>query len=77
MKARGRSQDQALLRTVVNKKNQTYSQKRLIKDLEQIENEKIPTVGVTARPLENNLYVWHANIRGPEGTLYEGGVFHF
>ena len=34
MKARGRSQDQALLRTVVNKKNQTYSQKRLIKDLE-------------------------------------------
>jgi len=51
MKKRGRSTDQALLRTAINKKYQTYSHKRLIKDLEEIENEKIPTVGVTARPL--------------------------
>lgn len=70
MKKRGRSQDQALLRTVVNKKSQTYSQKRLIKDLQEIEKEKIPTVGVTARPLENDMFVWHANIKGPEKTPY-------
>jgi ubiquitin-protein ligase len=76
MKKRGRSTDQALLRTGINKKYQTFSHKRLIKDLEEIENEKVPTVGVTARPLENNIFIWHANIRGPEGTLYEGGVFH-
>lgn len=76
MKKRGRSKDQALLRTAVNKKMQTYSHKRLMKDLEEIEKEKIPTVGVTARPLERDLFTWHANIRGPENTLYEGGVFH-
>lgn len=76
MKKRGRSTDQALLRTVANKKMQTYAHKRLIKDLEEIDREKIPTVGVTARPMENDIFVWHANIRGPEGTLYEGGVFH-
>jgi ubiquitin-protein ligase len=34
-------------------------------------------VGVSARPLSNSLYIWHGNLRGPEGTLYEGGVFHF
>lgn len=33
-------------------------------------------VGVTARPLSNSLYQWHGNLRGPEGTPYEGGVFH-
>ena len=76
MKKRGRSKDQALLRTAASKKMQTFSHKRLMKDLEEIENEKIPTVGVTARPLEKDLFTWHANIRGPEGTLYEGGVFH-
>ena len=61
----------------MNEKGQTFSHKRLIKDFEEIENEKIPTVGVTARPLESDLFTWHANIRGPEKTLYEGGVFHF
>ena len=65
MKSKGRSTDQALLRTALNKKLQTYSHKRLIKDLEEIEKEKIPTVGVTARPLDNNIFVWHANLRGP------------
>jgi ubiquitin-protein ligase len=76
MKKQGRSKDQALLRTAVSKKLQTFSHRRLMKDLEEIENEKIPTVGVTARPLESDLFTWRANIRGPEGTLYEGGVFH-
>jgi len=48
----------------------------LLKDLDAINRETIPTVGVTARPLEHDLFIWHANIRGPEGTPYEGGVFH-
>lgn len=71
MKKRGRSTDQALLRTAINKKYQTYSHKRLLRDLEEIENEKVPTVGVTARPLlENNMFIWHANIRGPGKELF-------
>lgn len=47
-----------------------------MKDLEELNNEKIPTVGVTARPLETDLFTWHANIRGPGNTLYAGGIFH-
>ena len=34
MKKRGRSTDQALIRTTINKKYQTFAHKRLIKDLE-------------------------------------------
>jgi len=73
---RQRSSDQALLRAAVNKKNQTFAMKRLAKDLEEIDNETIPTVGVVARPLGEDLFVWHGNIRGPAGTAYEGGIFH-
>lgn len=76
MKKPGKSIDQALLRAQVNKKAQTFAHKRLVKDLEEIDNEKIPTVGVVARPLETDLFCWHGNIKGPEKTLYEGGVFH-
>lgn len=76
MKKQGRHIDKALLSTSINEKNMNLCHRRLIKDLAEIDNEKIPTVGVTARPLENDLLTWHANIRGPENTLYEGGVFH-
>ena len=51
MKMRGKSSDQALIRAALNKKNQTFAMKRLAKDLEEIDNEQIPTVGVVARPL--------------------------
>lgn len=76
MKKQGRSTDQALLRTAINKNIQTFSHKRLMKDLQEIQNETIPTVGVIARPLDHDIFTWHGNIIGPKGTLYEGGIFH-
>ena len=36
-----------------------------------------PLVGVTAKPLPNDMYTWHGNLRGPSGTKWESGVFHF
>ena len=68
--------EKALLRTLATKKSQPYALRRLMKDLQEIEKNTIPTVGVTARPQNDNMYIWHANLRGPEGTPYEGGVFH-
>lgn len=44
--------------------------------MKELENCDIPTVGVTARPLESSIFTWHGNLRGPEGTPYQGGVFH-
>eukprot|EP00831_Metopus_contortus_P031985 TRINITY_DN25959_c0_g1_i1.p1 TRINITY_DN25959_c0_g1~~TRINITY_DN25959_c0_g1_i1.p1 ORF type:complete len:1431 (-),score=259.64 TRINITY_DN25959_c0_g1_i1:38-4204(-) len=72
----GMVKDKALLRTLATKKSQPYALRRLMKDLQEIEKNEIPTVGVTARPQNDNMYIWHANLRGPEGTPYEGGVFH-
>lgn len=48
-----------------------------MKDLKEMEDSTIPLVGVSARPLSSSLYVWHGNIKAPEGSAYKGGVFHF
>ena len=32
---------------------------------------------VSVSPLSHNFMEWHGNLKGPEGTPYEGGVFHF
>lgn len=73
---KGKSKNNAFIRTLANKGAQNFATKRLMRDLKEIKEELVPTVGVTAEPLSENLFIWHANIKGPEGTLYEGGVFH-
>lgn len=47
------------------------------------ENEKIKKgdprleVGISTGPVsEDNLFYWNASIFGPEGTMWEGGIFH-
>jgi ubiquitin-protein ligase len=67
--------DTALLKTMVNK-NKSWAMKRLMKDLKELEENTIPTVGVTARPTDKDIFTWRGNLRGPEGTPYHGGVFH-
>ena len=32
---------------------------------------------VCVSPLSHDFTEWHGNLKGPEGTPYEGGVFHF
>lgn len=73
---KGRATDRALLRSTVVKSEQTNAARRLQKDLKELEDCDIPLVGVSARPLSNNLYTWHGNLRGPKDSPYEGGVFH-
>jgi ubiquitin-conjugating enzyme (huntingtin interacting protein 2) len=47
---------------------------RLMKELTEI--SKADTSGVTAAPVEDgNLRHLKGTIQGPEGTVYEGGVF--
>lgn len=52
------------------------SMRRLQKDYQELKDCKIPLVGVAAVPDEKDMNIWHANIRGPEGTPYKGGVWH-
>ena len=44
--------------------------------MKELLDSKIPLVGISALPMENNLYEWHGNLRGPAGSPWAGGVFH-
>ena len=67
----------AQLRTSFVRADQTNSKRRLQRDLKELQEAKVPLVGVSATPLPDNLFEWHGNLRGPKQTIYEGGVFHF
>jgi len=57
--------------------HKTNSAKRLHKDLQELRNSTIPLVGITAAPLNDDLYTWHGNLRPASDSPYKGGVFHF
>lgn len=49
------------------------AQKRLIRDLAKISKEDDGSIN--ASPEEGNLLMWTAFIEGPQGTVWEGGLF--
>lgn len=66
-----------LIKDIEKARHLTFAEKRLIKDLEELEEQVDPQLGVAALPLEGNLFKWHANIKGPDGTPYENSILHF
>jgi len=57
------------------KNRELFATRRLMRDYREIVRNPLPTV--SARPLEGNLFEWHANIKCTlEGTEYNGLVFH-
>jgi ubiquitin-conjugating enzyme E2 J2 len=48
--------------------------RRLQRELKAL--KKDPMDGIDARPLDDNIRVWHYCIRGSAGTVYEGGYYH-
>ena len=72
----GRQVGAAVLRNKLLTGLQTNSTRRLQKDLKELMDADVPLVGVAAKPMDNNLFVWRANIKGPETSAYYGGVFH-
>ena len=53
--------------------NRSNALKRIQKDLEKIGKEDDP--GFIVNPNEENLFNITAFIAGPEGTIWEGGIF--
>jgi len=51
--------------------------RRLQRDYKELIEAKEPLVGVSAKPLPDDMYTWHGNLRGPEDTPWKSGVFHF
>lgn len=54
--------------------SQMNSLRRLMKDYKELLLTPIPFVH--AAPLDNDLFCWHGNIRGPSQSPFEGGIFH-
>lgn len=48
--------------------------KRIVKETQRLISD--PVQGITAVPHEDNLRYFDVQLAGPEGTPYEGGVFH-
>ncbi|XP_046920190.1 ubiquitin-conjugating enzyme E2 J2-like [Dermatophagoides farinae] len=57
-----------------NSKKFISSWRRLKQDYMMIMKDPVPYV--TVAPLQNDILEWHYVIRGPENTVYNGGIYH-
>lgn len=57
----------------LNKNNSAV--KRIMQEARELAND--PSTDYSAAPLEDDIFEWHCTIRGPEGTDFEGGLYHF
>ncbi|KAI0708965.1 ubiquitin-conjugating enzyme/RWD-like protein [Earliella scabrosa] len=57
----------------LNKNNSAV--KRIMREARELAND--PCTDYAAAPLEDDIFEWHCTIRGPPGTEFEGGLYHF
>jgi len=49
--------------------------KRILQEAKELAGD--PSSDYSAAPLEDDIFEWHCTLRGPSGTEFEGGVYHF
>jgi len=59
--------------STLNKNNSAI--KRIMQEARELAND--PCTDYSAAPLEDDIFEWHCTLRGPAGTEYEGGLYHF
>ncbi|KAG6920004.1 hypothetical protein DXG01_013353 [Tephrocybe rancida] len=57
----------------LNKNNSAV--KRIMQEAKELAND--PSTDYSAAPLEDDIFEWHCTLRGPAGTEFEGGLYHF
>jgi len=57
----------------LNKNNSAV--KRIMQEARELAND--PCTDYSASPLEDDIFEWHCTLRGPPGTEFEGGLYHF
>ena len=72
-----KSKNTAYLRYLADKKNMIFSVKRIIRDMKILEEEMHEMPYITATPMEENLFIWHGNLKGTEDNPYKGMLVHF
>lgn len=58
---------------LLNKNNSAV--KRIMQEARELAND--PSTEYSAAPLEDDIFEWHCTLRGPSGTDFEGGLYHF
>ncbi|KAI9457746.1 UBC-like protein [Lactarius psammicola] len=58
---------------MLNKNNSAV--KRIMQEARELAND--PSTEYSAAPLEDDIFEWHCTLRGPSGTDFEGGLYHF
>ncbi|THH22518.1 hypothetical protein EUX98_g8177 [Antrodiella citrinella] len=48
--------------------------KRIHREIADVKKEDLGPI--TLNPSRDSLFLWQASLPGPEGSVYEGGVFH-
>jgi ubiquitin-conjugating enzyme E2 J1 len=59
--------------TALNKNNSAV--KRIMQEARELAND--PCTDYSAGPLEDDIFEWHCTLRGPTGTEFESGLYHF
>ncbi|PPQ89116.1 hypothetical protein CVT25_006488 [Psilocybe cyanescens] len=59
--------------TALNKNNSAV--KRIMQEARELAND--PCTDYSAGPLEDDIFEWHCTLRGPAGTEFDGGLYHF
>lgn len=59
--------------SALNKNNSAV--KRIMQEARELAND--PCTDYSAGPLEDDIFEWHCTLRGPAGTEFEGGLYHF
>ncbi|KAI6039004.1 UBC-like protein [Pisolithus marmoratus] len=49
--------------------------KRIMQEARELASD--PCTDYHAAPLEDDIFEWHCTLRGPTGTEFEGGLYHF
>lgn len=57
----------------LNKNNSAV--KRIMQEARELAND--PCTDYSGAPLEDDIFEWHCTVRGPAGTEFEGGLYHF
>ena len=68
--------EKAIIRALLDK-SKSFSLQRLMHDYKEIKDQKIPIPGVSAIPLDDNIYEWHGNVKAIADNPYKGAVLHF
>ena len=70
-----KNQNAAHLGALLNQ-HKSYATLRLMKDYNEIHKQPFPLIGVSAEPIDDTMFIWHANVRALCDNELKGSILH-